>query len=429
MYIRQADTLKRKMRLNKNNYDLTQSVPTTEPPAVCAEVVRIHQLLYDNTGAELEPAFALAAAVYRGEHPEYSPCDTEYHDLQHVLDVTLAMARLLDGYERGRHGGESKLQREVFVLGILCALFHDFGYLRRRSDRMHRYGAEYTFTHVTRSGAFLRRYMRELGMEQRLALAASALVHFTGYERPVDTIPVTDQLLRRVGQMLGTADIIAQMSDRCYLEKCRDRLYPEFVLAGRAQSSFGERRFPVFTSPEDLLRKTPAFYEGAKKRLDLQLDRTYEYAEKHFGGDNPYVAEMEKNLRHAKAVTRGSAPEPLRRNPPRTLSPGVQPYPKGLLKRAQRPARSCGAPQSGRNSEAALIDRRLSKLAAQVLAGHHFEDAWELFRLQFFTGWKHTTVAGILGAWSQRQGIKVDFEVRKDQRSDLNTIFIVLAAR
>jgi len=76
---------------------------------------------------------------------------------------------------------------------------------------------------------------------KRYATAASQLVHFTGYERKVDAIRLVDPLLRRVGEMLGTADIIAQMSDRCYLEKCRDRLYPEFV-TGRAHPSQAARR-------------------------------------------------------------------------------------------------------------------------------------------------------------------------------------------
>ena len=42
---------------------------------------------------------------------------------------------------------------------------------------------------------------------------------------------------RKLGHLLGTADLIAQMADRCYLEKCRDRLYPEFVLGGIAAAT------------------------------------------------------------------------------------------------------------------------------------------------------------------------------------------------
>jgi hypothetical protein len=139
-------------------------------------------------------------------------------------------------------------------------------------------------------------------------------VHYTGYERPAETIRIDDTLLRRVGQMLGTADIIAQMSDRCYLEKCRDRLFPEFVLGGLA----GTPKLTVFSSGEDLVHKTPAFYESAIKRLDLQLARSYELAQRHFGGDNPYLEEMAKNVRYAERVAATPEAE-LRRQPPSTL--------------------------------------------------------------------------------------------------------------
>jgi len=131
----------------------------------------------------------------------------------------------------------------------------------------------------------------------------SALVHYTGYERPAETIPLNDTLLRRVGHMLGTADIMAQMADRCYLEKCRDRLYPEFVLGGLAKKKLpGGRTQILFSSGVDLVRKTPGFYMNAAKRLDLQLARAYEYAERHFNGQNLYLEEMQKNVRYAQAV-------------------------------------------------------------------------------------------------------------------------------
>ncbi|MFL6110000.1 MAG: hypothetical protein ACJ786_01395, partial [Catenulispora sp.] len=55
-------------------------------------------------------------------------------------------------------GGKARLTPELFSVGILSALFHDFGYLRRRHDRVHRYGAEYTLTHVSRGAEFLRGY-------------------------------------------------------------------------------------------------------------------------------------------------------------------------------------------------------------------------------------------------------------------------------
>lgn len=307
--------------MRRSDYDVTDSIRTTDPVAVSAAVLRIYRSLFDGApAARLERAFRDTTDLYRGRHPEYHACDTGYHDLQHVLDVTLAMARLLDGYQRGRRAGEEPLTREAFLVGVISALFHDFGYLRRRNDRKHRYGAEYTLVHVTRGSVFLRSYARHLGLEEKYARAAATLVHYTGYERPTETIRIDDTLLRRVGQMLGTADIIAQMSDRCYLEKCRDRLYPEFVLGGLAgRRRAGTRQLPVFASGEDLVHKTPAFYQSAATRLDLQLARSYELARSHFGGDNPYIDEMRKNVRYAERVAAEPAAELLRRQPPKTL--------------------------------------------------------------------------------------------------------------
>ena len=319
--------------MRRSDYDVTDSVRTTDPQSVAAEALGIFRSLYDTAPTDqLRQAFADVAALYRGDHPDYCACDTGYHDIQHVMDVTLAMARLMHGYVRGRQTSEEPLPSEVFIVGLLAALFHDFGYLRRRNDRKHRYGAEYTLTHVSRGSTFLRAYVRRLGLPEKHARAASMLVHYTGYERPAETIPVTDLLVRRVGHMLGTADIIAQMSDRCYLEKCRDRLYPEFVLGGLAgRRRAGTRKLPVFASGEDLVHKTPTFYLSAARRLDLQLARAYDYAARHFGGANPYLDEMQKNVRYAEALAAAPTGELLRRQPPNTLQADTGPYPKLLI--------------------------------------------------------------------------------------------------
>jgi hypothetical protein len=327
--------------MRRSDHDVTNSIRTTDLQQVAGEVQRVYRRLYDGTDDSASGAIAHAfddlGRLYSGEHPEYQPCDTAYHDVQHVLDVTLAMARLMDGYERSRKATRSRvgdspaLPAPCFSLGVVTALFHDFGYLRKRGDRRHRYGAEYTLTHVTRSSKHLHRYLPRIGLK-RYANAGATLVHYTGYERRAETIPLNDTLLRRVGHMLGTADIIAQMSDRCYLEKCRDRLYPEFVLGGLTKKKLpGGRTQILFTSGDDLVRKTPGFYMNAAKRLDLQLARAYEYAEHHFQGQNLYLEEMQKNVRYAQVV--GDAPntDMLRRTPPSTLNKGVESHPKDLV--------------------------------------------------------------------------------------------------
>jgi hypothetical protein len=318
--------------MRRNDHDVTDRIRTTDLDQVSAEVTRLYKGLYNGTHAPaIKRAFADIRRLYAGEHPDFKPCDTEYHDIQHVLDVTLAMARLMDGYERSRSNGLPALPAACFSLGVTTALFHDFGYLRRRNDRRHRYGAEYTLTHVTRGSRYLHRYLPRIGLK-RYATTGATLVHYTGYERRAETIPLNDTLLRRVGHMLGTADIIAQMADRCYLEKCRDRLYPEFVLGGLTQKKLpGGGTQILFTSGEDLVRKTPGFYVNAAKRLDLQLARAYEYAAHHFKGQNLYLEEMQKNVRYAKAVGDAPTDRTLRRTPPSTLKKGVEPYPRELV--------------------------------------------------------------------------------------------------
>jgi hypothetical protein len=321
----------KRANMRRSDHDVSNRVRTTDAADVAGEVVRVYRGLYDGTPAKvIEDAFADLARLYRGGHADYQPCDTAYHDIQHVLDVTLAMARLMDGYERSRNGSPP-LDAACFALGIVTALYHDFGYLRRRSDRRHRYGAEYTLSHVSRGARHLHRYLPRLGL-RRYANVGATLLHYTGYERPAETIEINDTLMRRVGQMLGTADIIAQMSDRCYLEKCRDRLYPEFVLGGLARRKLaGGRLEIVFRSGDDLVRQTPGFYVNAAKRLDLQLARAYAYAERHFEGQNLYLEEMQKNVRYAQAVAASSARDMLRRTPPSTLNAGVQSFPEALV--------------------------------------------------------------------------------------------------
>jgi len=303
-----------------NDHDVTGSIRTTDPDAVCAEVSRLFHGLYPQASSRpIEHAFADAARVYQGRHPRFEPCDTGFHDLQHLLEVTLAQARLMDGYEHARRGAEP-LPATLFTVGAICALFHDVGYVRRRGDQRHRTGAEYLPTHVSRGAAFLHDYLREAGLA-RYANAAVALVHFTGRERPAEAIRLDHALLRRIGQMLGTADILAQMSDRCYLEKCRDRLYPELVAGGAARGRF--------RSGEDLVGATPGFFIVAAKRLDLHLARAHEYAARHFGGQNLYLEEIHKNVRHARVVADARLSGLLRRTPP------VTPAAAGAERRAE----------------------------------------------------------------------------------------------
>jgi len=303
-----------------NELDVARQVKTTDSAAVNREIDRIFLELYPNAStAILDRAFQDCSRMFRGELAGYRSCDTAYHDIQHTMEVTLAMARLIDGYERGRIGQES-IDEKLFRLGVVTALFHDCGYILRNDDNSVRSGAEYTLIHVSRGAKFLKEYLPGLGMGDMADIAAN-LIHFTGYERPVASIEVPGLIYRLLGNLLGSADIIGQMSDRCYLEKCRDRLYPEFLAGGLTQKRGPEGEDQVvFASGEDLVMKTPAFYSGANKRLNSDLGACYVHVERHFGGQNLYVDEISKNIRFAEGLARDGDTSALRRKPPETLS-------------------------------------------------------------------------------------------------------------
>jgi hypothetical protein len=305
------------MRERRNDYDVTNRVNTTETQDVSEAVSRIYQGLYQQaTPARLDGAFTDLGRLYRGELPGFRECDTDYHDVQHVLDVTLGMARMMDGCVRST--STDIITERLFRFGIILALYHDCGYIRHRKDTRHANGAEYTSVHVSRGARFLEEYLPGIGMAD-LAQAASRAIHFTGYEIPVDQIKVPGPEFRLIGNLLGSADILAQMADRCYLEKCYDRLYPEFVRGGiaRRRNKDGSEEI-IFSSAADLIFKTPRFYAGATRRLKQDLGGCYHYIEEHFGGQNLYLDELEKNINHAKAIAVEGDISLLRRRPPKT---------------------------------------------------------------------------------------------------------------
>lgn len=301
--------------------DVMNQVDTTDPVSVSFQVAQIYERLYRREfPSGVMRVFADISRLYRGEFPGYHACETEYHDIQHILAVTLAMARLMDGCVQTV--SPLVMNERLFRLGTVSALFHDIGYLRRLDDTRKKHGAEYTRTHVGRGAEFMAWYLPEVGLED-LADPATRIVHFTGYEMPVNSIQIEPQY-RMVGNLLGSADILAQMADRYYLEKCHDRLYPEFVLGGIARQvdDKGEEKV-IFASPADLIFKTPGFFTGARKRLENDLGGVYRYADSYFKGENLYYNVVRKNIDYARTIAETQDLSLLRRRLPDSGLPGT----------------------------------------------------------------------------------------------------------
>jgi hypothetical protein len=163
----------------------------------------------------------------------------------------------------------------------------------------------------------LARFLPSIGMDAWIPVS-TRIVHFTGYEIKLSQIQLADGRDRKLGHMLGTADLIAQMADRCYLEKCRDRLYPEFVLGGVAAAPASDGTMQVrYSSGLDLLRQTPGFVRETRTvRLDGEFERAYQYLEPLFEGNNPYLDAIDRNVDYLQRILRAERWRMLRRNPP-----------------------------------------------------------------------------------------------------------------
>ncbi len=299
-------------RLNQN--DVSNRVNVESAPQVRDAVLEIFAHRYPGVDfSQLARAFVDVQALFEGRYPGYLACDTLYHDIRHTLDMTLAMARLVDGHDR-ICAPQDRLGARRAMLGVIIALLHDSGYMKRESESEIENGAIFTKVHVTRSAEILANYLPKVGFAAE-AEVGSHIVHFTGYEMNIEDIPVEHPKDRLLGCMVGTADLIGQMSDRLYLEKCRDFLYQEFVYGRIARETMPDGKEIVrYSSPQDLIIKTPGFYEYvARTRIREKLDGVDDYAAAHFDGPNLYTSAIEGNFNHLRGVLESADFNRLRR--------------------------------------------------------------------------------------------------------------------
>ena len=297
------------MRAPLSLLDATNTVSIGDDQAVADAADRI---LEDCFGAGsfdrelLHASFTLVGRLFAGEHPGYLACDMPYHDLRHSLDTALVMARLVAGYQSEQGVSSGALTPEYGLLGVLLSLLHDTGFIRKTSEAA-LCGPQLMAEHESRSVEFAGRYLRTTSLANHAALAPLIFVTrlgsdlnqlFTGYDGPAITL----------GQMLGSADLLSQISDRWYLERCYYHLYPELVLGGcdRMRAPDGQEQL-LYRDALDLLSKTPRFYENIVcKRLDQDYQQVARHLAVHFAGADPYAEAIHCNLdRFARVIAEG----------------------------------------------------------------------------------------------------------------------------
>ncbi len=271
-----------------------RQVDTSDPRAVAQEVQSAYLAMFPGGDLLFVPrAFGWAIDCFVGQYADYQPIDARYHDLRHTLEVTLCMVRLLQ--RRHQLGVSPKLTQTLFELGLLAILLHDTGYLKKRGD-IEGTGAKYTLIHVDRSAEFAAQLLREKGFSRKACQAVKNMIHCTGVNVNLAAIPFADDLERLVGFALGTGDLLGQMAADDYIDKL-----PELYLEFEESFQFTPGKMSnvgMFSSAEDLLRKTPNFWQFfVKPKLLKDFEGVYRFlSDPYPNGQNYYLDRIEANI-------------------------------------------------------------------------------------------------------------------------------------
>jgi hypothetical protein len=277
----------------KNETKLHDLIDLNSPQQILVEIKYVLALIDPKLDTScIEQVHADIICLFKGEYPGYQASNTKYHNLGHTCSVALALVRLTHGHIAEGH----QIPSRIIELGVISSLFHDAGLIQTTDDQ-NGTGAQYTIGHEERSINIMKNYLNPKGFSATDIEDCSHIIMCTILELSLEEIPFRSHDIRSMGQIMGSADLIAQIADRSYLEKL-PLLFMEFEEAG----------MEGFESPLELFKKTEAFYHSvAVKRLIEEMGNAQNTALTHFrerwGIDRDLYAEaMQKNINYSKKL-------------------------------------------------------------------------------------------------------------------------------
>ena len=268
-------------------------VETKDVTAVASFVAETHVRMFPGESLGwLRLLFRDIHDLFAGRNPDYAAVDLQYHDLEHTLQATVCIARLLEG--RHAAGDEPRLSARQFQLAVSAALLHDTGYLKLRSDHAGT-GAKYTYCHVLRSCAFAASYLPTLGIDDYETELVLTAINCTGPTQEIGLVHFRDPIARVIGCALGTADYLGQMAAVDYPDEL-EILFREFSEADDFVHVPLARR--NFKSAAELIERTPAFWRTfVRERLEADFQGAFRFlAAPYPNGGNAYVDAVERNV-------------------------------------------------------------------------------------------------------------------------------------
>jgi len=262
------------------------------PEDIFAEVKTIISLLFPNFDFTLvSNTYQDIIKLFNGEYVGYQKCDTDYHNLRHTQECFLVVARLIHG---AALNGKIFSEKGV-TLGLISAILHDAGYIKTVKESGGT-GGQFTVIHIDRSIKFMTKYLSQRGFTSDDIKFCKSCLKCTGLNVKISRIKFISGENELIGKILGTADLLGQMSDPYYLMKL-PFLFNEFHEAG----------ITLYVDEFDMIEKTPAFWEFTKKRFTNELGGMDRYLRDHFlvrwGIDRDLDREaIEKNIDHLNYI-------------------------------------------------------------------------------------------------------------------------------
>lgn len=259
-------------------------------------IIEISSSDYPHTTKKVKDLFDNLVKLYNGEWPNYESCQVGYHTLDHALDVALATARMIAGWQKTPD--KPPISEELFISGIAAAAFHDAGFMKDKGDTDGS-GGKYTYTHVPRSQTIAELYLKEQGWSAETILHVSKAISLTEFhERPYLTGVFESEEEKAVACMVATADLVAQMADIGYIKRINN-LFDEFeeAYAYEGRDVLSQRGIYIFNSAQEMIDGTINFYENFVLPRLKDLGRMDKYLIAFFGeGRNLYFENITANL-------------------------------------------------------------------------------------------------------------------------------------
>lgn len=233
------------------------------------------------------------SAIFSGKYPGFRVNTARYHNLRHTYSVVLASIRLFHSLFHENHTFPS----DLVIQGLLGAYFHDSGMLLQITDDAES-GANYTKYHEKRSIIILEKYLKDNDFPESFIDNCSAIIKYTNLDFEADYANTVESQLRLCCQVIGSADLLAQMADRYYLESL-PLLFLEHKDGG----------IDEYSSAIDLMRNTVDFHEKVIKiRLKKTLGDIAPSMKTHFRirwniNRNLYQENIYLNIEYLKKIT------------------------------------------------------------------------------------------------------------------------------